>query len=160
MLLPTTSPGISFQQELYHSVTEKTKLFASKCVSPAKNKSRDASPKSKFIFCACGLGNSEKIDKKPTAKWYVKVRFKFIKIFQLRFKIWERLARLESGFAFFLVNVLVLIFFYWTIKCCIVNFVVIKLEFIICLKGKLSVEIEFTFVFVYANRIRSELFNN
>lgn len=77
MLLPTNSTGVSFQQELYHSVTEKTKLFASKCVnravSPVKSKSRDSSPRSKFIFCACGA-SEEKDDKKPTAKWYVKVR--------------------------------------------------------------------------------------
>ncbi|KAF2903703.1 hypothetical protein ILUMI_02460 [Ignelater luminosus] len=76
MLLPTNSTGVSFQQELYHSVTEKTKLFASKCVnravSPVKSKSRDSSPRSKFIFCACGASSEEKDDKKPTAKWYVK----------------------------------------------------------------------------------------
>ncbi|KAK4878936.1 hypothetical protein RN001_007082 [Aquatica leii] len=70
MLLPSTSPGVSFQQEVYQT---KTKFFSSKCpsrsLSPVKNHS---SVSSKFIFCACVLGNGAKVNKKPTAKWYVK----------------------------------------------------------------------------------------
>lgn len=73
MLLPTNSSSPVFQQDLYHSVTEKTKLFASKCMnrslSPIKDKSYDAL-RGRFRFCVCTGPRKNK----RTAKWYVKVR--------------------------------------------------------------------------------------
>ncbi|XP_074030164.1 ral guanine nucleotide dissociation stimulator-like isoform X2 [Leptinotarsa decemlineata] len=73
MLLPTNSSSpIGFQQEFYQSVTEKTKLFASKCVnnkSPAKDKSWDTLRRSRFRFCVC---TGPRKNSKKTAKWYVK----------------------------------------------------------------------------------------
>lgn len=76
MLLPTNSSPIGFQQELYYSVTEKTKLFASKCAnrnnsSPAKDRN-DTVNRARFRFCVCtGPRKSKK-----TTKWYVKVKKK------------------------------------------------------------------------------------
>ncbi|XP_028132821.1 ral guanine nucleotide dissociation stimulator-like 1 isoform X2 [Diabrotica virgifera virgifera] len=71
MLLPTNSSPIGFQQELYQSVTEKTKFFASKCVnkSPAKEKSAETLRRSRFRFCVC---TGPRKSSKKTAKWYVK----------------------------------------------------------------------------------------
>ncbi|XP_072393340.1 ral guanine nucleotide dissociation stimulator-like 1 isoform X2 [Diabrotica undecimpunctata] len=71
MLLPTNSSPIGFQQELYQSVTEKTKFFASKCVnkSPAKEKSAETLRRSRFRFCVC---TGPRKSNKKTAKWYVK----------------------------------------------------------------------------------------
>lgn len=73
MLLPTNSTPVGFQQELYHSVTEKTKFFASKCLnrstSPSGDKMND-SFRGRFRFCVCTLPRK---NTKKTAKWYVKV---------------------------------------------------------------------------------------
>lgn len=73
MLLPTNSSSpIGFQQEFYHSVSEKTKFLASKCVnkSPIKEKSNDTLKRNRFRFCVCTGPRKNK----KTAKWYVKVR--------------------------------------------------------------------------------------
>ncbi|CAH0557523.1 unnamed protein product [Brassicogethes aeneus] len=69
MLLPTNSSPPSFQQDFYHSVTEKTKHFASKCLngSPIRDKSYDTL-RGRFRFCVCTGPRKNK----KTAKWYVK----------------------------------------------------------------------------------------
>lgn len=71
MLLPTNSSStpVGFQQELYHSVTEKTKFFASKCWN--SERMNDTTIRGKLKFCVCTL--PRKKDKRST-KWYVKVR--------------------------------------------------------------------------------------
>ncbi|XP_044268325.1 ral guanine nucleotide dissociation stimulator-like 1 isoform X1 [Tribolium madens] len=72
MLLPTNSTSVGFQQELYHSVTEKTKFFASKClnksISPSGDRMND-SFRGRFRFCVCTLPRK---NNKKTTKWYVK----------------------------------------------------------------------------------------
>lgn len=72
MLLPTNSPApvASYQQEIYHSVREKTKLFASKCRTLSPEGKNDTF-RGRFRFCVC-TGPRKSV--KKTTKWYVKVR--------------------------------------------------------------------------------------
>ncbi|XP_017780060.1 PREDICTED: ral guanine nucleotide dissociation stimulator-like 1 [Nicrophorus vespilloides] len=70
MLLPTATT-LTFQQDFYYSVAERTKFFASKCrsLSPSLN-TKDSSPKGKFRFSACT--SSRRSNKKNNTKWYIK----------------------------------------------------------------------------------------
>lgn len=75
-----TYPLINYQYDHIYDVKEKSKLFASKCMALSHkdcfndDNDRDSSSlKGRFRFCVC-TGGSKKNNKKPTAKWYIKVR--------------------------------------------------------------------------------------
>lgn len=82
MLLPNNN-------HFYENVTEKTKLFAAKCLGLNSNLDkniRDQSCRGRFRFCVCS-GSSKKSSRKVTAKWYIKVNcFKLT----IRFSVSDR----------------------------------------------------------------------
>lgn len=69
MLLPNNATNVALQHELYQNVAEKTKFFASKCLSNGDGMTDTI--RGRFRFCVCTL--PRKNVKKSTTKWYVKV---------------------------------------------------------------------------------------